>query len=286
MISMASASNTRANRRAADFVSRSYVSRTPLTPTFPGRVSDYIRAVAETTDEQAAQLAVEAAGARLAWAERLGGGPGWPGTGRRLPGRGRGAGPLGPLDPGQRFIRDRTNEAAATAAHALDIARQNHDSAAEMLALYAQEAAAACAGDGQLDVSGMRQAGDIDPAAVPGQIARKAHFGLTVALCEASELDAALRHGYRGLELARQAADENDQADFLRLLSEIHLDAGRHGEAWEQLRAAIELASRTGIQMGLIDDLDVDGFLCAAGLRWPTRQPSGRRTPPACAPTG
>jgi hypothetical protein len=65
------------------------------------------------------------------------------------------------------------NEAAATAAHALDIARQNHDPAAEMLALYAQEAAAACAGDGQLDLSGMRQAGDIDPAAVPGQIARR-----------------------------------------------------------------------------------------------------------------
>jgi hypothetical protein len=42
-----------------------------------------------------------------------------------------------------------------------------------MLALYAQEAAAACAGDGQLDLSGMRQAGDIDPAAVPGQIARR-----------------------------------------------------------------------------------------------------------------
>lgn len=65
------------------------------------------------------------------------------------------------------------NEAAATAAHALDIARQNHDPAAEMLALYAQEAAAACAGDGQLDLSRMRQAGDIDPAAVPGHIARR-----------------------------------------------------------------------------------------------------------------
>lgn len=112
------------------------------------------------------------------------------------------------------------------------------------------------------------------------------HFGLTVALCEASELDAALRHGYRGLELARQAADENDQADFLRLLSEIYLGAKRHREEWEQLRAAIELASRTGIQIGPIDGLDFGGFLCAAGLRWPTRQPSGRRTPPACAPAG
>jgi hypothetical protein len=71
MISMASASNTRANRQAADFVTRSYVSRTPLTRTFPGRVSDYIHAVAGITDEQAAQLAVEAAGAPPAWAERL-----------------------------------------------------------------------------------------------------------------------------------------------------------------------------------------------------------------------
>ena len=93
------------------------------------------------------------------------------------------------------------------------------------------------------------------------------HFRLTVARCEASELDAALRHGYRGLELARQAADENDQADLLRLLSEIYLRAKRHSEEWEQLRAAIELASRTGIQMGLIDGLDFGGFLCADGLR-------------------
>jgi hypothetical protein len=178
------------------------------------------------------------------------------------------------------------NEAAATAAHALDIARQNHDPAAEMLALYAEGAAAAYAGDGQLDLSCMRQAGDIDPAAVPGQIARRCIFGLTVVLCEASELNAALRHGHRGLELARQAADENDQADFLRLLSEIHLGAKRHHEEWEQLRAANELASRTGIQIGLIDGLDFGETLCAAGLRWTTRQPSGRRMPPACAPPG
>ena len=38
--------------------------------TFPTRVSDYIRAVAETTDEQASQLAVEAAGHR--WPGRSG----------------------------------------------------------------------------------------------------------------------------------------------------------------------------------------------------------------------
>jgi len=160
------------------------------------------------------------------------------------------------------------DQAAATAARALDIARQNHDPAAEMLALYAQSAAASYRGDVQLDLSCMRQAGDIDPAAVPGQIARRCVFGLTNALCQASELDAALRHGHRGLELARQAADEKGQADFLRLLGEIHLAAGRHREAWEQLRAAIELALRTGIQIAVIDGLDIAGSLCAAGRRW------------------
>jgi DNA-binding NarL/FixJ family response regulator len=160
------------------------------------------------------------------------------------------------------------SEAAATAAHALDIARQSHDLAAEMLALYAQGAAAGYGGDSQLDLSCMCQAGDIDPAAVPGQIARRCIYGLTIALREASELEAALRYGHRGLELARQAADENDQADFLKLLSEINLDAKRHREAWEQLRAAIELASRTGMQVALIDGLDIGGSLCAARRRW------------------
>jgi hypothetical protein len=173
MISMASASNTRANRQAADLGSRSYVSRTPLTATFPTRVSDYIRAVAETTDEQTAQLAVEAAGAPPAWASGLEEAQVGLALGGACQGAGRGAGRSVHSIRASGSSGTGLNEAAATAAHALDIARQNRDPAAEMLALYAQEAAAACAGDGQLDLSGMRQAGDIDPAAVPGQIARR-----------------------------------------------------------------------------------------------------------------
>jgi len=53
-------------------------------------------------------------------------------------------------------------------------------------------------------------ASHIDPAAAPGQIARRCIYGPAIALYEASELDAALRHGHRGLELARQATDEKD----------------------------------------------------------------------------
>jgi hypothetical protein len=96
-----------------------------------------------------------------------------------------------------------------------------------MLALYAQSAAAAYVGDGQtgfvLHAPGRRYRSGRGPRPYRPQV----HFGLTVALCEASELDATLRHGHRGQELARQAADENDQADFLRLLSEIRLGAQR-----------------------------------------------------------
>ena len=137
-----------------------------------------------------------------------------------------------------------------------------------MLALYTQSAAAGYGGDVQMDLSGMRQARDIDTVAVPSQIARRCIYGLAIALYEASELDAALRHGHRGLELARHAVDEKDQADLLRLLAEIHRDAGRHHEAREQLRAATELAMRTGIQIALIDGLDIAGSLCAAGRCW------------------
>ena len=90
-------------------------------------MSDYIRAVAETTDEQAAQLAVEAAGAPPPWASGLEEAQ----VGLALGGARQGAGEA----QGRSVHSIRAsgssgtglNEAAATAAHALDIARQNHD---------------------------------------------------------------------------------------------------------------------------------------------------------------
>ena len=64
-----------AERQAEAFVSRSYSSRTPLTSTLPADVSAYVRNIARAMDERAAHLAVQAAAAAPAWAERLGPAP-------------------------------------------------------------------------------------------------------------------------------------------------------------------------------------------------------------------
>ena len=159
------------------------------------------------------------------------------------------------------------DEAAATAARARVRAAEPRPRGGDACPLRAS-AVAGYGGDVQMDLSGMRQASHIDPVAVPGQIARRCIYGLAIALYQASELDAALRHGRRELELARHAADEKDQADFLRLLADIHWDAGRHHRAREQLPAATELALRTSIQIALIDGLAIAGSLCVAGRCW------------------
>jgi predicted ATPase/DNA-binding CsgD family transcriptional regulator len=159
-------------------------------------------------------------------------------------------------------------EAAATADRALSAARSSHDREAEMLALYARAAAADYAGEVQMATNCMRQAAEIDPAEVSGETARRCIAGLVIVLIDADDLELALQHARRGLELARLAGDEKDQADFLALMTHIHLRAGRHGDASVLLREAIELASRTGLQLGLIGALDLTGFLCAATEQW------------------
>ncbi len=160
------------------------------------------------------------------------------------------------------------SEAAATAARAFTVARSSHDCEAEMLALYARAAAADYAGEVEMATNCMRQAAEIDPAEVSGETARRCVAGLVIVLIDADDLEPALHHAQRGLELARLAGDEKDQADFLALIAHIHLQAGRPGDASALLREAIELASRTGLQLGQIGALDLTGFLCAATERW------------------
>ncbi|MGO8956669.1 MAG: LuxR C-terminal-related transcriptional regulator [Streptosporangiaceae bacterium] len=159
-------------------------------------------------------------------------------------------------------------DAAGTADRALSAARSSHDPEAEMLALYARAAAADYAGEVQMATDCMRQAAEIDPAEVSGETARRCIAGLVIVLIDADDLEPALQHAQQGLELARLSGDEKDQADFLALITHIHLRAGRHGDASALLREAIELASRTGLQLGQIGALDLTGFLCAATQRW------------------
>jgi predicted ATPase/DNA-binding CsgD family transcriptional regulator len=158
--------------------------------------------------------------------------------------------------------------AAETGQRALQVARSVGDREAEMLALYALAASADYSGDVDLALSSMREAAAIDPAEASGETARRCLAGLTIVLLDEGDLDGALKQGSRGLELARQSGDEKDQADFLSLLAHGHVRAGRLPEASKLLHEAIELASRTGLQLGEIGALDLCGFVCADGQRF------------------
>ena len=124
------------------------------------------------------------------------------------------------------------------------------------------------AGDAEKALEWARQAQRIDPAAIPGWIARRCDVAMTAALIEAGEVAAAQRSCADGLARARQAGDLQDQADFLWLMAELDRRAGRMAEAGAHLREALEIAAQTGDRLRLIDCLDTCGHLCAATGRW------------------
>jgi len=90
---------------------------------------------------------------------------------------------------------------------------------------------------------------------------------LTLALIDAGELDEARRNGGRGLALARQAGGLRDQGNSLLLMAQIDLLEGRLPEATADLREAIELSTRTGYGVLLVNSLDQCGHLCARTQR-------------------
>ena len=117
------------------------------------------------------------------------------------------------------------------------------------------------------------------------------HRRLVIVLIDADDLRQARQHAQRGLELARLAGDEKDQADFLVLMTHTHLQAGRHGDAAALLGEAIELASRTGLQLGQIGALDLTGCTCAPQLgdgraRIAAVSAAHRRVPARIRPAG
>ena len=123
------------------------------------------------------------------------------------------------------------------------------------------------AGTTQLDLSFMPPGARIDLARswLDGT---HASFGLTGALFEVGELAAAERATPAGLERARQAGAQYDQADFLYLLAHLHLAGGtlpRHGSNCGRPPSS---PHGSAFRIALIDGLDMGGSLCAAGRRW------------------
>jgi predicted ATPase/DNA-binding CsgD family transcriptional regulator len=162
----------------------------------------------------------------------------------------------------------RIPEGAEDASRALALAREIGYRAGEALALLELGLAASYAGDPDNALAWARQAQRIDPAAIPGWIARLSSTYLTIFLIKAGDVASAQRSCADGLARARQAGSLQDQADCLELMADLNRQAGHMAEAGAHLREALELASRIGSRGHLIDCLDYCGLLCAATQRW------------------
>ena len=81
-----------------------------------------------------------------------------------------------------------------------------------------------------------RQAQRIDPAGIPGWIARRCNDGLMLALIESGDMASAWQRCADGLALARHAGDLVSQAYCLVYLAYLDQEAGRIPEAWAHLR--------------------------------------------------
>jgi DNA-binding CsgD family transcriptional regulator len=163
---------------------------------------------------------------------------------------------------------DRIPEAAGEARRALALARELNYPAGQALALYVLGGAAHYLGDHDNGLAWLRQAQEIDSAALPGATARRCEIGLAIGLMSAGEFILAERACARALDLARQAGDLDGEADCLSITGELDWRMGRVSEAAAHLREAIQLGLRTGSRLFVIDSLDQCGHLCAEIQHW------------------
>jgi predicted ATPase/DNA-binding CsgD family transcriptional regulator len=160
----------------------------------------------------------------------------------------------------------RHSEGAQDADRALDMAQEIGYLAGEARALVNLSFAASYAGDAAKAMSWARQAQQIDPAAIPGWVARGCCYVLALALTEANDVPAARRACADGLAQARQAGNIGLQAEFLGVMADLELRAGLIPEARAHLQEAIAIEMLTGTRWPFC--LDACGHLCAATGRW------------------
>jgi predicted ATPase/DNA-binding CsgD family transcriptional regulator len=124
-------------------------------------------------------------------------------------------------------------------------------------------------GDMETALALIRQAMDIDPAVVPGWIARWSNSFLCMFLTETEDWPAARNSCTEGLARAREAGDLHSEAFCLGLMTDMDQRAGRIAEASDHLRESLQLFVRIGDPFGILDSLDRAGLQCAATERWP-----------------
>jgi len=127
---------------------------------------------------------------------------------------------------------------------------------------------ATCAGDMAEAVACARQAQRIDPAGLPGWIARLSNDHLMLALLNSGDVSSAWQRCADGLVLARHAGGLVSQTCCLGHLAHMDWLAGRIPDGWAHLRESTEIATRVGHPLAILNCEDIGGHLCAATRRW------------------
>ena len=163
---------------------------------------------------------------------------------------------------------NRVAEGIEDARRAVALARKIGHPAGEALALSNLGTGAYYTGNLADAVAWAREVQRIDPAGIPGWIARLSNDGLMLALLDSGDVSSAWQRGVDGLVLARRAGDLVILAYCLVHMAHMDQRAGRISEGWVHLRESIEIATRVGNPGAILNCVDTGGDLCATMQRW------------------
>jgi non-specific serine/threonine protein kinase len=163
---------------------------------------------------------------------------------------------------------DRIAEGITQARQSLTMARAIGYPAGEALALANLSLGVCYAGELKNALVIARLAQHVDPATIPGRIARWCTEAAALVQLEAGQVDLARTSCVEGLSRARQASDPAGQLLCCLTMARLDVRAGRLVRACAHLGEALEIGIRTGSRADLAGCLDCCGHLCAAARRW------------------
>ena len=162
----------------------------------------------------------------------------------------------------------RFHDAAEDGRRSLALSGELGYPAGQVLALMALSVAAYYVSNLEEAVAWIRRAQAIDPAAIPGWVARVCDPVITGVLIEAGELPDARRTCFEALARCHEAGDLTGQASLLVLHARLGRLAGDPAGAGAHLAEAARLAARIGDRVELGNCVDEAGYQCAAAGRW------------------
>jgi predicted ATPase/DNA-binding CsgD family transcriptional regulator len=165
-------------------------------------------------------------------------------------------------------LRDDPAAALDDARRAHALARELGDTAGELLALTGLVAAAWYAGDEAGALAWSRQAEELLPLDTPPYEKRWCLYMLAIVLCSLGELDAARGVCAEGVLLARRADDVTFLLGLLTTKANIERLAGDITAARADLCEAVDITSRYGDHVMMLELINECGYLCAETGRW------------------